>query len=144
MRPTQEQIDAVEAKAGVDESLVRGILSRVPPSWTFIRPFAGGGAFRRGNINVIFTVQNYELHGRWEPWIHISVSGSSRNSGPFLPDWEDMKRVKNDFVGQDRWGYQVFPAAKDYVNVNPHVLHIYARLEGEPALPDFTWGLGSI
>jgi hypothetical protein len=56
-----------------------------------------------------------------------------------------MKRVKNDFIGEDRWAYQVFPSSKEYVNTNPNVLHLFSLFEdGAPALPDFTWGLGSL
>jgi hypothetical protein len=141
---TQEQIDAVEAKAACDPDLVRAVLARVPPSWNMIQKTVSGAAFRRGNIQVLFTVQKYEFRGVWEPWLHVSACGRRGEKEWFLPDWEEMKRVKRDFIGADRWGYQVFPAEKDYVNQHPYVLHIYSRLEGEPALPDFTWGLGMI
>jgi hypothetical protein len=116
-------------------------MSRVPPSWQFLGPFGSGGGFRRGNIQVLFTVARYD-DGR--TWIHASVCGRRGENNWFLPDWEDIKRVKHDFIGPDRWAYQVFPSEKDYVNKHPYVLHLYALLEGEPALPDFTWGLGSI
>jgi hypothetical protein len=138
---TQEQIDAAEEITRVDDSIVRAILSRVPPSWRLIELTARGGAFRRGGIQVLFTVQRY---GDGRIWVHVSACGRRGENSWFLPDWEDMKRVKNDFVGPDRWAYQVFPSEKDYVNQHPYVLHLYALLEGEPALPDFTWGLGTI
>jgi hypothetical protein len=138
---TQEQIDAVEERARVDDSIVRAILSRVPPSWRLIELTVSGGAFHRGGIQVLFTVQRY---GDGRIWVHTSACGRRGENSWFLPDWEDMKRVKHDFIGPDRWAYQVFPAEKDYVNKHPYVLHLYALLEGEPALPDFTWGLGGI
>ena len=138
--PTQEQIDAAEAIAHVDGDVVRGIIARVPPSWNLVRPWAAGGVFRRGDIQVIFTVARYD-DGRI--WVHASATGVKR-SGFFLPTWDDMKRVKHDFIGPDRWSYQVFPAESHYVNVNPYVLHLYALEDGSAALPDFTWGLGEI
>jgi hypothetical protein len=141
---SQEHIDAVEAKARVDEDLIRAVLSWVPPSWQMIQRLPSGGAFRRGNVQILFTVQKYEQSGGWAPWLHVSACGRRGENSWFLPDWEDLKRVKNDFIGEQRWGYQVFPSAKDYVNIHPYVLHIYAPLDGKPALPDFTWGLGQI
>ena len=143
-QPTSEQIAAVEEKARVDDEIVRQILARVPPSWRMVERLPHGGAFVRANLQVIYTVQRYEQRGVWDIWIHASVCARIRGGAFQLPDWEDVKRVKNDFVGADRWAYQVFPAAKDYVNENAYVLHLYAKLEGEPALPDFTWGLGRI
>lgn len=141
---TQEQIDAIKAKVFCDPDMVRAVLSRVPPSWRMIEKMPSGAAFIRGNIQVLFTIQKYELKGTWETWLHVSACGRRGERDFFLPDWEEMKRVKHDFIGPDRWGYQVFPAEKDYVNKHPCVLHIYSRLNGESALPDFTWGLGMI
>lgn len=139
--PTIEQLEAVDKFARVDEDVVRAALSRVPPSWRLIEKLQAGGAFLRGGIQVLYTVQRY---GDGEIWVHASATGRRSADSFFLPSWDDMKRVKYDFIGPDRWAYQVFPAEKDYVNQAPTVLHLYARLEGEPALPDFTWGLGVI
>jgi hypothetical protein len=143
---TQEQIDDVEAKCRVDEDVIRGIMARVPPSWDLIQHLPAGGAFRRGNLQVLFTVQKYEncFTHAWETWVHASVCGRRGEHRWYLPDWEEVKRVKHDFIGEDRWAYQVFPSSKDYVNQHAYVLHLYALLDGEPALPDFTWGLGTI
>jgi hypothetical protein len=138
---TREQFEAVEAKARIDDSIVRGVMTRVPPSWQFIQDFGSGGAFRRGSIQVVLTVSRHD-DGRI--WVHVSACGRRGPQSWFLPDWEDMKRVKHDFIGPDRWAYQVFPSEKDYVNHHAYVLHLYALLDGEPALPDFTRGLGSI
>ena len=135
----------------VDEGVVRAALSRVPPSWSTLQFNHAGGYFKRGGLQVGLTVQRY---GGDEIWIHVSVCGRKGHSvGPqdpfhessyYLPSFEELKRVKNDFIGEDRWAYQVFPSARDYVNHNPYVLHLYALMDGKPALPDFTMGLGTI
>ena len=138
---TAEQIAAADAIGRVDASVVRAALSRVPPSWTLTQDFPQGGVFLRGSLKVIFTVQKYDDH---RVWVHVSASGVNGYAGGFLPSWEDLKRVKHDFIGEDRWAYQVLPPAKDYVNYNPNVLHLYALMDGSPALPDFTMGLGAI
>jgi hypothetical protein len=143
--PTQEQIDAVEAKAFVDDEIVRQIMARVPPAWNLIKHLPNGGVFHRGGVQVLFTVQRYDNgNGIWDIWVHASLCGWTPSGGFVLPNWEAVKRVKHDFIGPDRWAYQVFPSAKDYINQNPYVLHLYAKLNGSPALPDFTWGLGGI
>lgn len=139
--PSQEQIDAVEKIAAVDEDVVRAALARIPPSWRLIKHTAGGAAFKRGSIQVLYTVQKYEDR---RIWVHASAAGRTGTNSWYLPTFEDLKRVKNDFIGEDRWAYQVFPSAKDYINHNPYALHLYALMDGTPALPDFTWGLGTI
>jgi hypothetical protein len=90
---------------------------------------------------VIFSVCRYD---DGEIWVHASVCGRKGRGEFYLPDFNEIKRVKHDFIGPDRWAYQVFPSEKEYVNVNPYVLHLYARMDGKPALPDFTWGTGQI
>jgi hypothetical protein len=135
-----ERLAAVRRKAYVEDSVVRGALARVPPSWRMeIRLDEQTAVFRRGELQVMLSVSRYE-DGR--TWIHVSACGRTGPTRFHLPSWEQMKRVKNDFIGEDRWAYQVFPDARHYINQNPTVLHLFALLDGEPALPDFTWGLG--
>ena len=139
---SREQLEAVDEKARLDDSVVRAALAGIPPSWRMIEHLPAGGAFVRGSIQVIFTVQRYE-DGR--TWLHASVCGRTAGGGFRLPDWEDFKRVKHDFIGSDRWAYQVFPDERNYVNHNASVLHLFALMDrDDKALPDFTWGLGTI
>lgn len=141
MTPFSEQIRAVQKASRVDESIVRAVLVRVPPSWQNIQQAEDGGVFRRGSIQVIIGVAR-EQDGNI--WIHVSLCGRRGPRDFFLPDWEDVKRVKHDFIGPDKWAYQVFPDEKHYVNLNPAVLHLFSLFENRPALPDFTHGLGTI
>lgn len=138
---SEEQLRAAEAAAAVDESLVREALVRIPSSWTVAGLTPCGGYFRRGSIQVGISVLRY---GDRRVWLHVSACGIRGHKPSFLPEWEDLKRVKNDFIGEDKWAYQVFPSAKHYVNQNPYVLHMFALFENEPALPDFTMGLGTL
>lgn len=124
-----------------DEDKVRSMLARVPPGWEMLQKEADGAAFQRGYIRVIISLATYEDHNLW---IHVSVSGRKSQTVRFLPSWEDMKRVKHDFIGEDKWAYQVFPSQKQYVNLNPYVLHLYSLFENRSALPDFTRGTGQI
>jgi hypothetical protein len=137
----KEVIEVLDQYPEPDEDKVRAMLARVPPGWNLIAKEADGAAFRRGNICVIVSLAVYEDHNHW---IHVSVSGAKSATVRFLPSWEDMKRVKHDFIGEDKWAYQVFPSQKQYVNLNPFVLHLYSLFENRPALPDFTRGTGQI
>lgn len=140
--PSEEQLAAAEKLAYVEPDIVRAALVNVPPSWARIETEPNGGYFRRGSLQVGFTVARYD-DGRI--WLHASVCGRTGPDRFHLPDWNDVKRVKQDFLG-DRWAYVVLPPESRYVNQNPYVLHLYALLDrnAPPALPDFTWGLGSL
>lgn len=140
MKPIAEILDTAE-KYACDPAIVAGVLARVPPSWALIERSDDGAAFRRGNIQAIVSV-GYQTDHRI--WVHVSACGRTGTASFFLPSWEDMKRVKHDLIGPDRWAYQVFPSEADYINHNANVLHLFALLEGEPALPDFTKGMGTL
>ncbi len=139
--PTPEQIEAIEQRARVDDATVRSAMARIKPSWTMRERTPGGGIFHRGDLQVFFSVLRYDDR---RTWLHVSVCGRTGERRYHLPSWDDVKRVKTDFIGEDRWAYQVFPDARNYINQNPYVLHLFSLIEGEPALPDFTWGLGTL
>jgi hypothetical protein len=139
--PTHEQLEHVYETTRVDEEKIRQALVRIRPSWRMVESMDQGGVFVRGNIQVLFSLAR-EDDGRI--WIHVSACGRRGPREYFLPTWEEMKRVKNDFLGEDAWAYQVFPSQKLYVNQNPYVLHLFALLDNRPALPDFTRGLGTL
>ena len=71
-------------------------------------------------------------------WLHVSVCHRDH-----LPSWELLRQVKDEFIGKDRKAIQVLPAASEYVNINPNVLHLWHCMDGD-TLPDFTGGSGSI
>lgn len=68
-----------------------------------------------------------------ELWGHLSVCGQQPAR---VPSWDEFRWCKEYFLGGDRKAVQVLPARAQYVNVHPHVLHLYAALERDP-LPDF-------
>lgn len=137
--PTVEELRDVDRRYPVDPAQVRALMARVKPSWTLVEKTAHGGAFVRGALRVFMTLELMDDHNLW---IHVSVSGAHSRTQLFLPDWEQMKRVKTDFIGEDCWAYSVLPPLKEYVNHNPYVLHLYALFDNRSALPDFTRGLG--
>lgn len=103
----------------------------LPPRWELRRdlfgPYATAFLYPDG-LTVICSIAR-ERDGR--EWLHVSASRPNR-----IPSWEDMRAVKDIFVGTTRKAVQVFPRVDEYVNDNPNVLHLWCCLDGDP-LPDF-------
>ena len=57
-------------------------------------------------------------------WLHVSVSRPSR-----LPSWNDLKRVKRDFIGDDKTALQVLPPADQWVNKHNFTLHLWHPID---------------
>lgn len=118
----------------------RGVPGWAPPAapkqWLIVEcdPLCAG--YREPNRRLlVFLSCAIENDGR--AWLHLSVSHAAR-----IPTWGELGIVKDAFLG-DREAYQVMPPRSRYVNLHPHVLNVFALLEGE-ALPDFTRGTGGI
>jgi hypothetical protein len=71
-------------------------------------------------------------------WVHASIA--NRDS---LPTYDDLKMLHRAVFG-DGWAYQVFSPPSDHVNIHNFALHLWGRLDGAMALPDFTYGSGSV
>ena len=69
-------------------------------------------------------------------WDHVSASYSSR-----CPTWEEMCILKDIFFPPDEVAVQYHPAAADYVNIHPFVLHIW-RPQNETIPCPPTWMIG--
>ena len=98
----------------------------LPSTWREVEsPVLGAACFRHrdGGLKVLAGV---EEHPDGKRWLHVSCSRPSR-----LPSWDDLKAVKNIFVGPHREAYQVLPREEEYVNVHPHTLHLWCWLDGD-------------
>lgn len=69
-------------------------------------------------------------------WLHVSFAHTEDR---LLPTWDELKLVKETFIGKHKKAVQVFPCEAEYVNVNPYCLHLWHCLDGD-GLPDFTAG----
>jgi hypothetical protein len=47
-----------------------------------------------------------------------------------MPSWDDMSRVKRDFLGEDVEAYQVLAKKSEHVNVHSFCLHMWAPVDG--------------
>ena len=70
-------------------------------------------------------------------WLHVSVSRKSR-----LPSYEEMTRIKRDFIGDDKKAISVLPEKKYHVNIHENCLHLFYSAENP--LPEFSGGTGLI
>jgi hypothetical protein len=118
-------------------------------------------AFKRGSSPFPETFAPRNLFGRWTStrgapsgltvicsdaihdgdwWRHVSVSRPDR-----LPSWNDVKAVKQAFIG-DRYAFMVFPDKAHYVSIHDNCLHLFATHDGDNGnvLPEFTEGSGSV
>jgi hypothetical protein len=107
----------------------------LPPAWRrvfhpdFDPELQGLFQHTRAPLTVIATVKRERGDGR--RWLHVSVSHARR-----LPTWEDVREVKDLFIGRERRAIQVLPPESEYVNVHPRTLHLWHCLDGD-GLPDF-------
>jgi len=107
----------------------------LPQSWTKITLLPEDKLFgqqmyeRRDGLLVIFTADR--LHGDGKTWLHVSMSRKKR-----LPSYEDMKLVKELFIGKDRNAIQIFPPEKEHINIHEYCLHLWSAVEGDD-LPQF-------
>ena len=66
-------------------------------------------------------------------WIHASVAYRDQWR---MPSYSDLKQM-HYAVFHGGYAYQSFVAPSAHNNIKSSVLHLWGRLDGEPALPDF-------
>jgi hypothetical protein len=104
----------------------------LPPSWEILDR-RNDGARYHSRMQSLVAIASVAREQDGKPWLHMSLSHANR-----MPKWRELREAKEIFIG-DRECYMVFPTLDRHVNIHPHVLHLFACLEG-PALPDFTKG----
>lgn len=104
--------------------------------WGPPRPYGDGWWFDNlaARCRIIVTSAAYDA----EEWVHASVSYVDH-----MPEYEDLKLLHRAVFGAG-WAYQVFAPPSEHVNQHEFALHLFGRLDGRPALPDFTTGAGTI
>jgi hypothetical protein len=98
-----------------------------PDGWKFVH-LSGEGS-------VIITCSDQDDGNEW---VHASVAWVDR-----MPTYADLKWL-HAAVFDDGWAYQLFVPPSDHVNIHEYALHLWGRLDGKRALPDFTRGSGLV
>ena len=71
-----------------------------------------------------------------EGWEHVSVSALRPHTGKTrTPTWKEMAYVKRLHWDDDDVVIQFHPRLSDYVNVHPHVLHLWRDTRGTRTPP---------
>lgn len=63
-------------------------------------------------------------------WLHVSFSRKSH-----APSYEDIRMVRDHFIGEERKSVMVFPSKEHYVNIHSYCLHLWSS--SDVGLPDF-------
>jgi hypothetical protein len=123
---------------GYEPEWVREHIPRVlPPNWRVLQVNLDGVSWRSDSLGIAVILSGAtEQDGK--RWLHLSLSRKSR-----LPTWEDMRLVKNLFLGRERLALQVLVSESRWINIHPYVLHLWACVDGDP-VPDFARGGDSI
>lgn len=69
-------------------------------------------------------------------WVHASIAYSQQPHR--YPTYPDLKRLHYGVFG-DGHAYQCFVPTDEHINITANVLHLWGRLDGKPALPNFGW-----
>lgn len=68
-------------------------------------------------------------------WEHVSVHAENAKGKKRTPTWTEMVFVKRLCWDPDDLVVQYHPPERDYVNVHPHVLHLWRWAAGQIPMP---------
>ena len=88
---------------------------------------------RAWTFNGLMVMASVGEYADGKEWLHISVSRESR-----IPTYEEMTRVKRDFIGDDRKAVFILPEKDNHVNIAENCLHLFYSKENP--LPEFSLG----
>lgn len=66
-----------------------------------------------------------------EKWIHVSVALPGR-----LPSWEELTKIKNEFLGRGVNALQVLASDDTHANLHFFCLHCWLPLQERSAIPN--------
>ena len=92
-----------------------------PPGYRYEGDSFGASAFLNKGQGLLVLVSMSTMENG-EKFLHVSVSRRSR-----LPSWDDLKRVKAAFIGEEREAVHVLPKASDYINLHPYCMHLWSE-----------------
>lgn len=107
----------------------------IPIHYQLIKSGIDGAMYNYKGLTVIWSIDK-EFDNKH--WLHVSFSRKSR-----IPDYQDIKIIKKDFIGEDGKAIMVFPDKDHHINIHEFCLHLWHCIDGD-SLPDFTKGKNSI
>lgn len=91
----------------------------VPDCWQLIERTPQKDAWQEDGGLLVICSRDRMFRGCW--WLHVSASRPNR-----IPSWDDLRRVKDEFIGRNEVAVQMLPADRDYVNLCPNCLHLWS------------------
>jgi hypothetical protein len=85
-----------------------------------------------GNGKAIIVSLDFESEPGTD-WIHASISYKMPSR---YPSYADLKTLHRAVFGEGH-AYQCFVPATEHINLTGNVLHLWGKLDGTPALPNF-------
>jgi hypothetical protein len=110
----------------------------VPGHWLCELDYGLGGVQFRHEDMQMMAIFTMSCHQDGKCWIHASIARTDR-----IPSYDELRKLKTEFIGRDRKAIMVLPAEAEHVNIHPNTLYLFCCLDGDP-LPDFTCGSGSL
>ena len=116
-----------------------GLFPLSPPGWTRLpySPLRGDFCYRY-DANPMSVICSAKVEADGKRWLHVSVARPSKT-----PNYADMCRVRDDFLGTERKAIHVFVPPSEHYNYHKHCLHLWSCLDGD-GLPDFRNADGSV
>jgi hypothetical protein len=106
------------------------VVPRSVPGWHVIDENANGRRFVHPKTKmIVIATASQEADGK--RWLHVSCSFRNR-----LPNWAELRMVKDAFIGKERTALQILPPEAEHVNIHPFCLHLWSCLDGD-VTPDF-------
>jgi hypothetical protein len=100
---------------------------RVAPEEAMIRYKRYEGHFRRESyLNNRYSVQISDEATDWGLVVHLWIQ---RHDGEMARSWADMQRIKNELVGPNRVGVEVFPPEEELID-QANIAHVWVMPEG--------------
>lgn len=89
-------------------------------------PFARVNRISRAFSNQVLSVQMSEDETEWGTVLHLWVRRNDQGTGV---TWTDLQRIKDELIGPERTGVQVYPARSDLVDA-ANIYHVWVLPEG--------------
>lgn len=109
----------------------------LPASWSIYQNWGPDGIIYLCSNGLRVIASGSDFDGR--DWLHVSFSRKDR-----IPSYEDTKLVKEIFIGNTKYAYQVFPPVDKHINIHSNTLHLWVPIDENNPFPDFTMGGNTI
>jgi hypothetical protein len=115
---------------------IKAIYGRLPKGagWDKFQPMGDDGWWALGVGKGIIVTHDIASDPGTD-WLHASIAYREPNR---FPSYGDLKMLHHAVWGEGH-AYLLFVPTKEHINITRNVLHLWGRLDGKAALPNFGW-----